>query len=257
MKINNLIEEIFSHAVAMDQSGGMRNTIYCIGTEIFIMNYDHTVLIRFGLRRSENNFETPISFRANDYDSNCFEQVDDRIIFTNENENFIRKKTCGTPDLSPEEIQKIFNKYVFNSEDSNYVEEVLSGDILELLDDNLSHVEFYGERRKTLTLIQRNIYSGGIIEIEKKSGGLFSSSLKRSFGPIAVKTTDFKALYSFQKSIKFWFPTDSGEFILFSSTDVNKRNMTGLVSCCIYDEIIKLQEAKRNGRQKQKRRRRE
>ena len=72
MKITDLVEQIFAHAVALDQSGGLRNTIYAIGSEIYILNYDHTVLLRFRLRRSEACFETPVSFRANDYDSNGF-----------------------------------------------------------------------------------------------------------------------------------------------------------------------------------------
>ena len=69
MKITGQIEQIFAHAVALDQNGGLRNSIYAEGKEIFIMNYDHTVLLRFKLRESENPFSGPISFKANDYDS--------------------------------------------------------------------------------------------------------------------------------------------------------------------------------------------
>lgn len=250
-EINNLVEAIFSQAVALDQSGGLRNTIYVIGREIFILNYDHTVLLRFKLREGEKTFEQPLSFKANDYDSNIFEEKDGKIIFYSDKGEYIRKKTCGTSDLTPEEVQELFKKYTTDLPERSPI--LLNSDVLSLIDEDLSHIEFSGEKGGTITMIQRNIYSGGITEISKKEEGLFREELEHSFGPVAIKTNDFRALFSIQQDdptqsstvLKFFFPTVRGkeDFILVKEGVKNgKRIFTGIVACCLYDEIIKLQE---------------
>jgi hypothetical protein len=242
MKITNLVEEIFAQAVVLDQNGGLRNTIYAIGREIFIMNYDHTVLLRFRLRATEGEFEHPISFKANDYDSNVFEEKDGKVIFFSKSDEYLRKKTCGTSELSPEEAKKLYRKYSRSvKEERDGV--VLNKTVLELLDEKLSHVEFSGEKGESIKMIQRNIYSGGVIEITKANDGLFSEELENDFGPVAIKTGDFKSLFYFQDSLKFSFPHRGKEdFILVQSSDSSKRNFTAIVACCLYDEIIKIQE---------------
>lgn len=251
MKINNLVEELFSIAVALDQSGGLKNTIYAANRNILIMNYDHTVLIRFRLRQSEGVFEHPVSFKANDYDSNIFEEKDGRIIFYTEKGGYERKKVCGTSDLTTEEVKELFEKYVVDEEPRQAVE--LSEEVLSLLDDSLSHIEFSGEKGGSIKMVQRNIYSGGIIEIKKSNKGLFTETLDEDFGPVAIKTDDFKALFSFQSVLKFEFPTRGAEdYIMIRSLDKNKRDMVAIVACCLYDELIQIKEVQKNGRQKQK-----
>jgi hypothetical protein len=255
MKVTNLVEEIFAQAVSLDQSGGLKNTIYAVGHEIYILNYDHTVLLRFRLRASEGTFETPISFKANDYDSNVFEEKDGKIIFTSGNGEYQRKKICGTTDLSPEEVRDLFNKYA--TEKEGRIVTNLSSSVLSLLDTELSHIEFSGNEGESIKMVQRNIYSGGIIEVTKnEEGNLFKESLDFNFGPVAIKTDDFKALFYFQEVLQFAFPVRGKEdFILVKGTDKNKRDITGIVACCLYDEIIQLKEIG-NGRQEQKIRRR-
>jgi hypothetical protein len=246
MKITSLVEEIFAQAVALDQSGGLKNTIYAIGHEIFILNYDHTVLLRFRLRNSEGTFEHPIAFKANDYDSNTFEEKDGKVIFYSGNEEYQRKKICGTSDLTPEEVKELFAKYIADTEDRSMV--TLSKDVLSLLDDELSHVEFSGNAGESIKMIQRNIYSGGIIEVEKVEGGMFKEELENDFGPVAIKTGDFRALFTFQDALKFSFPSRGKEdFILVKGLDDNKRSITGIVACCLYDEVIALQEVVKGG----------
>lgn len=259
MKITNLVEQIFANAVALDQSGGMKNTIYGIGTDIFILNYDHTVLARFRLRKSEVEFDQPVSFKANDYDSNQFEEKDGRITFHSDNGEYIRKKIAGTSDMSAEDVKKLFKTYSRDGEQYS----VLSPKVLEMIDTNLSHIEFTGKKGGNVKLTQRNIYSGGIIEIEpKKAGGFFEETLKNDFGPIAMKTNDFVALFSFNtgeaKALKFYFPTKGKEdFFTITGLDDSKRNMKVIIACCLYDEIIKLKEVQQDGGKKQKIRRRQ
>jgi hypothetical protein len=263
MKVTSLVEEIFAQAVALDQSGGLKNTIYATGTEIFILNYDHTVLLRFKLRKSEGMFDNPISFKANDYDSNHFEEKEGKIIFYSSITDksgkpvYERKKICGTTDLTPEEVKTLFSNYVADVEDRSEV--ILSKEVLSLLDTDLSHIEFSGNEGETMKMIQRNIYSGGIIEVEKSQNEteLFKEELEQDFGPVAMKTDDFKALFTFQDALKFYFPSRGKEdFILIKGMDENKRSIVGIIACCLYDEIIELQEVKKNGRQEQKIRRR-
>lgn len=244
MRVTSLVEEIFAQAVALDQSGGLKNTIYAIGHEIYILNYDHTVLLRFRLRQSEGTFETPISFKANDYDSNIFEEVDGKIIFSSSNGEYQRKKICGTTDLTPEEVKTLFGKYIV--EKGNRANSMLSNNVLSLLDSELSHIEFSGEQGELIKMIQRNIYSGGIIEVTKSDkGNMFKEELENDFGPVAIKTDDFRALFTFQEALQFSFPSRGNEdFILVKGTDKNKRDITGIIACCLYDEVIALQEVK-------------
>lgn len=247
MKVNNLVEEIFAQAVALDQSGGLKNTIYAIGHEIFILNYDHTVLLRFRLRQSEGTFDYPISFKANDYDSNHFEQADGRITFHSESETgeYTRKKVCGTTDLTPEEVKTLYASYTAVEEERSIVN--LSKDVLSLLDSELSHIEFSGKAGESIKMIQRNIYSGGIIEVEKKNSGLFKEELENDFGPIAIKTDDFRALFNFQDVMRFAFPSrEQEDYILVTSGDTSKRHITGVIACCLYDELIQIKELRKS-----------
>ncbi len=253
MKISNLVEQIFAQAVALEQGGRFHNTIYASKRTIYIMNYDHTVLLRFQLRGSEPPFNTPVSFKANDYDSNIFEQVDGKIIFSSYNDGYEKRKICGTTDLTAEEVEKLFNDYKSTDLPRQVIQ--LSKTVLELLDENLSHIEFTGKKGETLTMIQRNIYSGGIIEIKKRDTGFFTEDLTQSFGPVAMKTNDFRALFNFQNTLKFSFPSgENQDFIIIDSMDKSKRDISGIIACCLYDEIIEIKEA-RHGRKKQEIRR--
>ncbi len=259
MKINNLIERIFAYAVALDQRGGMRNIIYAIDNEVFIVNYDHTLMLRFVLRKSEGKFDQALSFYANDYDSNVFEEKDGKIIFYTEQEGYKRKKICGGTNTSPDEIKELFKQYYSLKKKSKLIEIELTEDLLKSIEDKLSHVEFSGKKGKGIKIIQRNIYSGAIIEIEKSGGGMFHENLSHSLGPIAIKTNDLMALFAFdEKVLKFSFLSSKGNnFIIIESIDKTKRDMVGIVACCLYDEVIEIEKSKKenHGRKKQKIRR--
>lgn len=240
-----MVEEIFSQAVALDQSGGLRNTIYVIGNEIYILNYDHTVLLRFQLRSGEGGFKHPISFKANDYDSNLFKEEDGKIVFYTESGGYEKKKICGTTDLTPLEVKELYHRYMMEIGDRKGVD--LSKDILELTEAELSHIEFSGTKEDGINIIQRNIYSGGITEIKKTETPFAKEILDYDFGPVAIKTGDFKALFYFEDILKFYFPRrDKEDFILVKGLDENKRSVTAIIACCLYDEIIEIKEALQN-----------
>ena len=253
MKISNRVEQIFSHAVALEQAGTFKNTIYVNRNEIYILNFDHTVLLRFKLRKSETPFQQPVSFRANDYDSKHFYEEGDQVVFEKSISGFVRKKSCGKPELSPNDIKRLFENRERKGQEFNSL--ILPSNLISLLDTSLSHIEFSGQKGKGLTIIQRNIYSGGILKIvpENKNKGLFElKTLKKSFGPIGLRTNDFIALFTFQDVLNFGFEEN---YITVSSIDKNKMDFSGFIACCLYDEIIQIKEVQNNGRQKQKIRR--
>ncbi len=250
MRISASVEQIFAHAVAMEQSGGLRNTVYAIGDEVFIFGYDHTILLRFKLRKTEAPFAHPVSFKADDYDSQEFYEEDGKIVFAQQSGDYTRLKRCGTPDMTPAQVKALFEQLL--EAQGEYVEVQLDKQVLPLLDRSLSHTEFTGEAGGQLKLIQRNIYSGTVIEVEKGGGGglLGAETLAADIEPVALKTPDFSALFLFQDALRFRLPqVGAGDFVRVDSILKQRRDMTALVACCIYDEIIEIKEVV-NGRQK-------
>jgi hypothetical protein len=255
-KQRKAVEEIFSMAQVMDQNGGLRNSVYVEGKEIYILNYDHTVLVRFRLKRSEPTFEDPISFRASDYEGIEFKEVDGKIIFTTEKAGHVRNKSCGRAEYSVEEVREMFNNLLGNAQ-TMISGITLNQSIMGLLDADLSHIEFSGEKGDGYTIVQRNIYSGGVITVTPASKRLDKVELEESFGPVGIKTNDLASLFQFDDNLKFEFSgrDTQGSFIIIRSFDREKRDMLALVAGCLYDEIIKIREVQ-NGRQEPKVRRR-
>lgn len=261
MKINQRIETIFSVGVALEQSGKLKNTIYVLNKSIYIMNSDHTVLLYFPLRSSEANFNQSISFKASDYDSDHFYEKDGKIIFLTKKDGYERKKICGT-SVSPEKIEKLYEKYNILYIDINTKAPInfdLTNDVINLLDTNLSHIEFSGYGGK-LKIVQRNIYDGTIIEIMKDKEDGFGSSKDKEipdgFGPIGMRTNDFIALFSFQESLNFSFIRNEG--FCFIESNSPKFKYSGFISLCKYDELGEITQVnntgENHGREEQKRR---
>lgn len=240
MKISQRIESIFSIGVALEQSGKLKNTIYVLNREIFIMNVDFSVLLKFPLRQSESTFFQPLSFKASDYDSNQFYEEDGKIIFVTEKDGFEKKKICGFSE-KPEKIEMLYKKYGKLFEHQQIIQGGisfnLSSGIIQHLDTDLSHIEF-SSRQEQLKIIQRNIYSGTIIEISKIQGGGFGvmeEKIPLGFGPVGMRTNDFLALFSFLNTLEFAFINNEG-FCWIKSKDP-KFKMDGFLSLCQYDEM--------------------
>lgn len=233
--VTKRIEMIFAQAVALQQSGRLRSTIYCQGSNVYILNQDRTVLIRFPLRDRELScFQGPVSFNANDYDSDSFTEEKGRVVFRQKHGEYRRDKSCQAPDLSGKDVLRIFQEQMKQVSRDNGVS--LNKDFLRCLDEDLSHVEFQGVKGQ-LVCRQRNIYSGTIITVTKdapKSKVLFASKPVKDFPVIGLRTNDLLALFSFADSIQFCF---SGKrIVLFENKDV-RMPFTGVISRCVYDEI--------------------
>lgn len=233
MKISQRIEDIFSHAAALQQSGRLRNTIYCVDSDVFVLNQDHTLLLRFRLREEESAFSNPISFDASDYDSRELEEREGRIEFLQREEGWCRTKSCKAPRFSSERVAEIFRDQGKPSGDRV----TLPATILSMLDESLSHLEF-SCKDGHFQIVQRNIYTGTVVKLQQESSkgsmGLTVQSCG-DFDPVGLRTSDFLALFSFADAVSFWFG-GSKERVHFKSDDP-KVKMTGVISCCLYDEL--------------------
>ncbi len=224
------IEKIFAHAVALEQLGRLKNTIYVTGKKIFIKNAENTVLLRFF--SPDGSFSSDISFNANDYEGDSFHVKEGSIIFETFEKEYHKKKSCKSPGQTPKEINKLFKS--FESIETNKI--TLNSDVLSLLDTSLSHIEL-SVKKGTFILTQRNIYSGAIIEITKASSkgglGISSDKLSETIKPIGLRTSDFHALFSFQNTLNFYLDPDQ-EYITVTG---QRWKMRAVISTCLYDEL--------------------
>jgi len=239
-KIDDRIETIFSHAAALQQSGRLRNTIYCRGSFVYIFNQDHTVLIRFRIPATAIKFERPISFFANDYDSRHFTEKNGCICFiqtsSDNTDEYVREKSCRVPDFKTVDIRNLFRKYESKFKTSKDADVQISETFRDFLDENLSHIEFSGKDGK-LAGVQRNIYTGAVTKIiqnKKQQSLLASESPLQNFKPIGVRTNDFIALFAFARSVRFWFGRKGT--VRFCSKDP-RMPFVGFLSKCMYDEL--------------------
>jgi len=239
VSVNKRIEGIFAQAVAMDNRG-IKNMIHCIGDNIYVVNFDYSMILRFSLRQSEARFEVPISFNANEYDSPqfTFEITPDgsKIVFRTVEKEFTRRKICYTKSVSPnaEDIDKLYQELKKKAEKSQYLF-YLSADCVPLLEEDLSHVEISVEN-SSLILRQRNIYTGTMVEVESNEKGFFTvNRLPKEMPPIALKTKDFTSLFNIQKSLAF-IPAEDFLFV----KDPQKDDFDGVLALCKYDMIIDL-----------------
>jgi hypothetical protein len=219
----------------LEQSGRLRSTVYAEGSTIYIFNSDHTLLLRFQLRNSESPFEKAVSFRASDYDNRDFREEDGRVVFTSGVEGWKREKSCSTPELTFEDVAAMWERC--EEEDGLENTVLLSAELLKLLDDSLSHVEISAVDGD-LKIVQRNIYSGSIIEITRESDGfgLAGDEIKGDFGPIGLRTPDFRALFEFQPSLSFHIPSGEGGIVVVKSLD-SKMPLMAVLAQCLYDEL--------------------
>lgn len=232
--VQGRLERVFASAVALQQSGRLRSTIYCYHNYVYILNQDRTCFLQFRLRSEEVSFQHPISFEANDYDSNVFEERDGKIVFIVQKGDWIREKRCRSPQFSPEKVHETFAQ--MKKVGKSLAEVVLNDQFVQTLDEQLSHVEFLGKDGK-LIVLQRNIYSGALIHIQKeKSKGLSLKTDNRigDFGPVGIRTNDLLALFALVSSVKFTF-TDKG-MVKLTSKDPRMPYL-GLLSQCVYDQL--------------------
>lgn len=225
------IEDIFQYAAKMDQAGKMKNTILCSEREVFIVNFDKTILLNFGLQATCEDFKDKIIFDANDYDSNNFEMEGNSVVFKTVDKGYIRKKKCGAnKSLDFDAISTMYYRYRRKKTTSSFI---LNKEVMDMLQDDLSHVEIHNDG--DLKIIQRDIFSGTIIEVTKDRSGLdiLTADVLGEFEPMGLRTVDLDALFSYDRSLKFSFVPGLNYFIVDGQT----TKMKGILSWCLFDEI--------------------
>jgi hypothetical protein len=226
IKITGQTETIFAQAVALAQNGRMKSTIHAYGNEIFILNMDNTILLRFD---SPQNFPEPISFYANDYESPEMGIENGQVFFNQYQGNYARKKLCSKP---VETFQNVKEKWAKFSPDKSYPI-ALTSDLVGLTEDGLSHIEFVNSD-SGVKLIQKNIYDGTRVELEKADSdrGFLTEQVPEAGLPLGLRTTDFKALFALVPDVTFFVQPEN--YIHFADP---KNILTGILSTCIYDEL--------------------
>lgn len=226
MKIEGITENMFAQAVALAQSGNMKNTIHCGGKDIFIFNMDNTILLKY---KSPQEFPEAFSFFANDYESPKIHIKDGKIVFVTNSEGIKRTKVCPSPKTTFEEVKKIWLN--FKPKKDNFV--TINKAMVTLLESGLSHVELTKEKGKPFVLLQRDIYTGSRVEIEKSKSLLESVDDKTAFGPIGIRTMDLVALYTFATNLTFYIQTGKQ----WSFFEDNTGRLSGILAACLYDEL--------------------
>ncbi len=255
-KIDPRVESVFAHAAALHQSGRMRNTIYVKDKEIYILNIDSSVLLRFILSVSASPFSQPLGFNAADYERSSMYEKDGKIIFEKDEGEWNVKKSCGSTELIPDQVADIFSNFPPIKE--NKIS--LRSSIITLLDPKLSHVELSGKIGDSITIKQKNIYDGKVIDItRKKTSGMgisMEDSITKSFGPIAIRTNDLIALFSFNDQLTFHFSATEKGYCRITGRNFK---MAGIIGLCRYDELGTINEPKEgsHGRKVKKNRRRQ
>lgn len=227
MKIERLTEIMFSHAVALAQNGRMKSTIHCKGKDLFILNMDSTILLKY---EAPQFFEEPFSFFANDYESPRMRVEGGQVAFTTNNNGIKRVKTCPAPKMDFGKVEKMFKS--FEPDKSQTI--IINKNMAVFLEDGLSHVEI--ENDKKVKLVQRDIYSGQRIEVSKNKS--FESLLDLeedldSFPPIGIRTMDFKALFTFTDTL-IWYIQKDKPWVYIED---NKGQMKVILATCLYDEL--------------------
>lgn len=229
-QIDATTENMFAQAVALAQNGRMKSTVHVGGKMVFIQNMDHTILLRY---KSAQVFEEDFSFFANDYESPRIRTEKGQVIFISHDGDLKRTKTCAAPKTAFPEIQELWDKHAPDKTNSFTVTKAA----VALLDEGLSHIELSKSAEEDVKLLQRDIYSGARIEVERSMAGggnlLDDEAQTFSFEPIGIRTVDFQALFTFVDAITF-YPQEGKHWMYF---EASKSSMAGILGTCLYDEL--------------------
>jgi hypothetical protein len=226
IKLKDRTEYLISQAVALDQSGMMKNTVFGFSEFLFIVNFDDTILLRFMM---DEKIPEALAFFANDYESNEMEVSGGKVTFITCSGGYRRRKECAAPKRTWNEVAAIWSRFrPVKDFPLNFNTKVLSH-----LDDDLSHVEIHNANGKA-RLIQKNIYSGAKVEIDNADGGLFAiENFPEGFQPVGLRTVDFKALFTMTDALTF--NLQPGHNWVYVTDPFDKVN--AILSTCLYDEL--------------------
>jgi hypothetical protein len=227
LKIDDRTEKLIAHAVGLAQNGRLKSTIHMVGRRVFVLNMDGTILMRL---KSELVFDDPVSFFADDYEGREFEVRDGHVVFSRWAGDWEREKKNSVPKITVKDVESLWEKY----KPDVRMKIIITAEAVNLLDDELSHVELSKAKASAFKIIQRDIYSGGLVTVQKnEDAGMFGQADDSVFGPIGIRTTDLKALFSFTDAIAFYIQDEP--WLYFE--DEREGTFAGVLSTCVYDEL--------------------
>lgn len=227
LDVNKRLEQIFSQAAGLSQAGRMKSEVWVMPNEIFLINGDLTVMMRFEAPGVKNAF----AFRTDDYDSSSLKIQDGQVSFIQQNGDWERIKTPAPMEAGKgAQIKKIWESY---SKTKPGPEFSFHRDNLTLIDESMSHLEISGIKDK-IQILQRNIYTGATTRIQDnpKAAGLLQNK-RPDFGPVALRTNDFIAMFAFQQSLSFAFQT---QWVWVSGNTSPAFN--AVVGACLFNEMM-------------------
>lgn len=229
IQITKRTELMMAQAVALAQNGRMKSHVHGNGDELYVANMDNTIIISF---KPDMVFPAALDFFANDYESPNIEVEGGQVSFITVHGAYKQKKTCGCPKTTFIDVKNIYARF---KDFDKSCPIVLNKDLLSLLSDDLSHVEVHS-KNGSLMLMQKNIYTGGRIEIisANESKGLIKlNALPADFKPMGLRTMDLQALFSFTNTITL-YPQPGKNWMAFQDAE---GVMVGVIATCVYDEL--------------------
>lgn len=230
------LEKIFAHAAALHSEGKMKNWIYGKGNVIYILNTDCSLLMRFRVPWELGHF----CFSAHEYEGQEFHLSPTGMVFKTHDQDYERTKFAPiNPPYSSEQVEKVWNVLEQKTKGSKLVGKVVLDDkILKWLEKDLPHVEFV-LREGNWSLIQRNIYTGEVVQITKKPRPLTLLGKDEVNGEmnVGLRTNDFFALFTFSPKIDFYFY----HLPFAQAMNLSFFDMRVFLGRCFYDSLGNLE----------------
>lgn len=201
------VESIFANSVLLSTQGRFKSEIHVVPNYIYLSNSDSTVIMEFNVPEIKSEF----SFYPEDYESSEIEIGNNVASFITRTDDWIKKKTVNVPteekrNLVISAFKELWNKSTREGEEFKNIPKKDSLGFhfkkseLSLLDDRLSHLEICGSDGD-LCLLQRDIYTGNRVTLTANSDSSLFKTKRPDFGPVSVRTSDFKALFNFHQSL--------------------------------------------------------
>lgn len=232
-KLTREIEYVFEIAVALEKDIKMRNAVLCRGSNIWIVNFDRTLILKYPIK---GKFKNDVSFYSTDYDSSNFIEEDGALHFIKYYGDYERKKvSSATFTLSDIDMDTLWKELAVKKPYD--VEFNMSEKMLNLFRDDLSHIEVRISPEKQVQFLQRDIFSGGIILVKRKDKSVSlladpNEKVLREVEPFAIRLQDLSAILYKEGNVKFHLSKDSP-----GRCYIKALQFEALVSWCVYDEL--------------------
>jgi len=232
MKLSRETEWIFETAVALEKDIKMRNAVLCRGSNIWIVNFDRTLILKYPIK---GIFKNDVSFYASDYDASNFVEEDGTLHFVKYYGEYERKKISSAMfTLTDIDIESLWKKLSIRKPYD--VEFTMSEKMISLFSDDLTHVEVRISEDKRIQFVQRDIFSGSIVYVKKKNKpGLLADpneKVTKIVEPFAIRLQDLSALLYKEGNVKFHLSEKCP-----GRCHIQASRFEAIVSWCVYDEL--------------------